>query len=543
MTRYPNFDQLETRLVLAADLPALAIASENGFVLEVAGEEFVEIHEVGDINGDGFDDVAVSGQQLIEPSQTLVGSTYVVFGTPNVAVEPVQFSTVPPISKESFRVRGQVDGTNAFALAGYGLEDTSVAALGDVNGDGLDDLGLLHRSADSELFVDVLFGSTEPFDPVVRLVDNRDSGFSILANDAINPALGGRGGIGSGDFNNDGFSDIVVGGSSVLGVWVLYGSDSLPTQMELFDVDGETGFHFDLIENNNYRFVDAADFNGDGFDDLLVGAFHGTELYVIYGAADSPETITPDDLDGTNGFIIEHTNADKLVGLGDINADGRDDIAIAAESRNRELQIIFGMDETSRILKTNQLTADQGYVVQGVRSLFSGPSLSVTGPGDVNGDGIDDLLLGNPSYSPILEEPSGEVYLVYGGTSIVRDLSELTPETGFGFVGYMQFEVGDALGARVQELGDFNGDGIDDLFFRSAASNGDDRAYVVYGKPSTLPGDANGDGSTNFQDFLILANNFGKEGAVFADGDFDGDGRVSFLDFLVLAENFGKSIA
>lgn len=54
-----------------------------------------------------------------------------------------------------------------------------------------------------------------------------------------------------------------------------------------------------------------------------------------------------------------------------------------------------------------------------------------------------------------------------------------------------------------------------------------------------LPGDANSDGSTDFEDFLIIANNFGKEDAVFADGDFDGDGRVSLLDFLVLAENFG----
>ena len=85
-------------------------------------------------------------------------------------------------------------------------------------------------------------------------------------------------------------------------------------------------------------------------------------------------------------------------------------------------------------------------------------------------------------------------------------------------------------------VGDIDGDNDVDLLspfglFESNASE------LV--PQAVFPGDANGDGSTNFQDFLILANHFGNEDAAFADGDFDGDGRVSFLDFLVLAQNFG----
>ena len=79
-------------------------------------------------------------------------------------------------------------------------------------------------------------------------------------------------------------------------------------------------------------------------------------------------------------------------------------------------------------------------------------------------------------------------------------------------------------------------DGVDDL---SPANNIATLELVSIPTPSA---DANDDGSTDLQDFLILASNFGKEDAVFADGDFDGDGRVSFLDFLVLAENFGRKL-
>ena len=59
----------------------------------------------------------------------------------------------------------------------------------------------------------------------------------------------------------------------------------------------------------------------------------------------------------------------------------------------------------------------------------------------------------------------------------------------------------------------------------------------------TLPGDANGDGTVGFIDFLFMANNFGATDATFADGDFNCDGTVGFKDFLVLANNFGESVS
>ena len=55
-----------------------------------------------------------------------------------------------------------------------------------------------------------------------------------------------------------------------------------------------------------------------------------------------------------------------------------------------------------------------------------------------------------------------------------------------------------------------------------------------------MVGDSNLDGEVNFQDFLVLANNFGRTDAAFADGDFDENGTVDFVDFLALSQNFGR---
>ena len=63
---------------------------------------------------------------------------------------------------------------------------------------------------------------------------------------------------------------------------------------------------------------------------------------------------------------------------------------------------------------------------------------------------------------------------------------------------------------------------------------------LAFAEPNVIPGDADRDGEVGFRDFILLATNFGKTDAAFADGDFGGDGIVDFTDFVVLAQNFGR---
>ena len=336
--------------------------------------------------------------------------------------------------------------------------------------------------------------------------------------------------------------DILIGDRA--SVSVVYGSETLPAEVDLTDDGGAAGFSLGVRGDH----VDATDFNGDGIDDLLVSVEDSTRGYVFFGSKNSlPSATSHQDLDGSNGFAVQSRIPNQLLlSIGDVNADGVEDIALAPGLSGRTdapIQVVFGSrDEFPPVLDTNGLTPSQGFVVEGFLDRFR-PDFprSVAGSGDVNGDGIDDLVVGDPNFNPGVTHgnPVGAIYVLFGGPSITSDISEITPTTGFGFVGHGAFEWGDQLGFDVSRLGDFNGDGLNDLFIRPQGINDDHRAIVLYGKPSPLSGDADSDGFVGFGDFLILANNFGKEDDVFFhDGDFDGDGRVSFLDFLVLAQNF-----
>ena len=258
-----------------------------------------------------------------------------------------------------------LDGRNGFVLTGADAGDVSghsVSSAGDVNGDGIDDLiigasyTVPNGVSSGESYV--VFGSNAGFDAAIEL-DSLDRRNGFVLNGMETPAFNGRSVVSdAGDINGDGFDDLIIGSayySSQLGdnydgyatvsdgrSYVVFGSGAgFDTVINLSSLDGSNGFVVAANKGAGYSVSSAGDFNGDGFDDLIIGQYAGFkgrrysgESYVVFGSsAGFDAAIELDSLDGRNGFVLtstdEYNSAGYSVsGAGDVNGDGFDDLII-----------------------------------------------------------------------------------------------------------------------------------------------------------------------------------------------------------------------
>jgi FG-GAP repeat protein len=367
---------------------------------------------------------------------------------------------------------------------------------------------------------------------------------------------------GAGDVNGDGFDDLLIGaiqaepnGPFSGQSYVVYGGSALPGTVELSALSGPDGFRLNgvsLGDRSGVSVSGAGDVNGDGFDDILIGAdlaglFEPGQSYVVYGGSALPETVELSALSGPDGFringIASSQSGFSVSGAGDVNGDGFDDLLIGAFSaspngiNSGQSYVVYGGSALSGTVELSALSGPDGFRVNGISSSdFSG--FSVSGAGDVNGDGFDDLLIGAQGASPNGNSDSGQSYVVYGGSAQpgTVELSALSGSDGFRINGISS---SDLSGFSVSGAGDVNGDGFDDLLIgaRAADPNGlsSGQSYVVYGA-SALPG-------TVELSALSGANGFRLNGVAPLDqsgwsasgaGDVNGDG----FDDVVIGASF-----
>ena len=398
-----------------------------------------EATNAGDINGDGFDDVVVSSY----PYVGLIVS-YVVFG------KAAGFSATMDLSS--------LDGTNGFRLTGGGggiSSDYSVSSAGDVNGDGFDDLIVGNDGDFYEGISYVVFGKASGFgaETSIRSLMDGINGFRLVgvlgkdddAGDSVS---------GAGDVNGDGFDDLLVGnpkgdvsdgsydldGSS----YVVFGKASgFSATMELASLDGSNGFRLDgeMAGDFSGRSVsNAGDVNGDGFDDVIIGAYgadpngdNSGSSYVVFGKASGfNATVDLSNLDGSNGFRLDGEMAGDFSGrsvsnAGDVNGDGFDDLIVSAFSadpngdQSGSSYLIFGRAAGfSAAINLSSLDSNSGVRLDGVAAGdYSGASVSSAG--DVNSDGFDDLIIGAPGADPNGTGGAGSSYGVFGRSSFTDD--------------------------------------------------------------------------------------------------------------------------
>ncbi|MEW6499050.1 MAG: hypothetical protein AB1589_42165, partial [Cyanobacteriota bacterium] len=226
------------------------------------------------------------------------------------------------------------------------------------------------------------------------------------------------------------------------------------------------------------------------------GNYSGSS-YLLFGSEEGfTPTLNLSALDGTNGFAINGANAFDLSGkvsdAGDVNGDGFDDVIIGAYGANDFAGtsfVLFGSGEQfSPSFNLSQINGTNGFAINGITSGdFSG--LSVSSAGDFNGDGFADLLVGAPQADPN-GETSGQSYLIYGkaaGFPASINLSELDGTNGFALNGV---NANDFSGISVSAT-DINGDGLSDLIIGAPYGDPNDKTnagetYVVYGRESII---------------------------------------------------------
>lgn len=284
---------------------------------------------------------------------------------------------------------------------------------------------------------------------------------------------------------------------------------SIPAVINLSGLDGSNGFVINGIDDEDvsgWSVSDAGDVNGDGVDDLIIGARwadangnnNAGESYVVFGGigVGSSGAINLSALNGSNGYVINGIDADDLAGrsvgaAGDINVDGVDDLIIGAprwidpSNETGESYVVFGGNGvgSSGSLDLSTLTGSNGFVINGV-SPGEQSGHSVTGAGDVNSDGKGDLIIG---VYDATNNDAGKSYVLFGGSGVgasgAVNLSALTGSNGFVINGIDQ---NDNAGRSVSGAGDINADGVDDLIIGAydADPNGTTDAgesYVVFG--------------------------------------------------------------
>lgn len=483
----------------------------------------MQVSYLGDVNGDGFADVAISSTfaDSNQPNLSNISRVYVVFGASHgwSITDLTQLSNDK--QNKGFVIYAENNATDT-------MTDLSISGAGDINGDGLADIVIGAPGYQQDQA-----GSGRAY-----LVYGKNNGYaiqlSVMASENYRGNLGfllnaesesiiqlGKSLSAAGDVNGDGLDDVIISaidadtGSAIS--YFLFGSSHVRASINLQAlVSQQAGlilYSNNQLQQSSYQVQGVGDVNGDGLADLLVSIASSDNpelanqamLYVVFGSCSSQSLQLSELNQNSSGFQIEGKNnihlvlAESIAGIGDINGDGLADILIGAYRNGNPAQEPISIESTEHqerayvvYGKTNTETvylselASQGFFISAGNSA-QWLSKSASAAGDINGDGLQDYMLSAPYAEVNGMQYAGRVYVLYG--SRLRQnisLSDVVNGTG-GFV-INGSSAGQLLGFSISTAGDINGDGFTDFIISSgnptdatANLNASNQAYIVFG--------------------------------------------------------------
>ena len=420
---------------------------------------------VGDVEGDGVDDFLI-GAHGGDTGTTGSGTTYLFLGG--------NLGTGSALSAGDADV--QITGENPYDAAGL-----SVSGAGDVDGDGLADLLIGTRENDDngnragKAYL-VLGGSLSG----ISSLDLGAADAGYLGESASDEA--GRSVAAAGDVNDDGFADLLIGapydddgGGNAGKAYLLLGSASAGggTSAVLSAADyrfiGE-----DLNDVAGFSVAGAGDVDGDGFADLLVGAYgahtsdEGKAYLVLGGSLSGGGAV---DLSTADHAFLGAASSDaagtSVSGAGDVDGDGLDDVLVGAPYNDD------GADNAgnAHLFLAASLGASGSTDVDDADATLAGEEedqwvgRSVGRAGDLDGDGLADILVGGPYDNDALG--TGSAYVFFGDSLDATGTFAIS-SADYTFAGE---NAGDAAGFSLAGEGDADGDGTPDILVGAWQNN------------------------------------------------------------------------